>query len=73
MEGFNGKQRSGSGWEGGGPPGTHRVGEEAVGDHGGLLVHAHHLLHVLEAGVAGHGVEEGRPIFLHDACGRGAA
>lgn len=55
----------------GSPPGTHRVGEEAVGDHGGLLVNAHHLLHVLEAGVAGNGVEEGRPVLLHDAYGNG--
>lgn len=71
IEEFHGEKRSGSDWEEGGPPGTHRIGEEAVGDHGGLLVDAHHLLHVLEAGVAGDGVEEGRPVLLHDACGRG--
>ena len=52
-----------------GGPKSHRVGEEAVGHRGGPLLDAHHLLHVLEAGIAGHRVEEGRAVLLHHAYG----
>lgn len=47
--------------------GTYRVAGPSVGNHGTLLVHTHHLLHVIKARVTRHLVVEGNTVLVDEA------